>query len=191
MRHLLRPFNQILKCAGILLVPVFFIVNGCSSTTANRNPTGQVFPTVVGYSLDKERTELPGALAGHTSILLVGYKQRTQFDIDRWLMGLLQSDADAKIIEIPTIPGLLPTIASGWIDNGMRSGIPSEDWGSVVTLYGDAATPVVKMTGNENGRSTRVIVLDASGAIVWFDDSGYSPRKAIEVAKLISKMNER
>ena len=31
-----------------------------------------------------------------------------------------------------------PGMAADWIDSGMRRGIPSEDWGSVVTVYRDA-----------------------------------------------------
>lgn len=175
--------------AALVVVSVL-LVQGCSTRITNRDPSGQVFPTVVGYSLEKERTELPAALAGGPAILLVGYRQRTQFDIDRWFMGLVQAQVDADIIEVPTIPGLVPTMASGWIDDGMRAGIPREDWASVVTLYGGAATPVAKLTGNTNGQNARVIVLDADGTIVWFDDTGYSARKALEVAGLVSKMND-
>ena len=89
---------------------------------------------------------------------------------------------------VPTIPGVLPSFASGWIDDGMRSGIPREDWGVVVTLYGDAARPVAELTGTEQGRITRVVVLDATGTIAWFDDEGYSARKALEIAALVTDL---
>lgn len=191
MRRTRRPFIRPTLLMGLLVVPIFFFAKGCSSPVANRDPSGQMFPTVVGRSLEQDRIELPAALAGGPAILLVGYEQKTQFDIDRWLMGLIQAEADANILELPTIPGLVPTIASAWIDDGMRAGIPREDWGAVVTLYGDAATPVVVLTGNENGQNARVMVLDPNSRIVWFDDTGYSPRKAIEVADLVSKMGER
>jgi len=155
---------------------------------------GEAFPSVVGESLEGVETRLPESLSGRPAVLLVGYLQRTQFAIDRSLMGLMQAgvgtEIDAALLEIPTIPGLAPTIASGWIDDGMRSGIPREDWGAVVTLYGDAARPVVEMTGNENGRLTRVIVLDAEGDVVWFDDEGYSARKALEVAGVVRGLSD-
>ncbi|MBL8756979.1 MAG: hypothetical protein JNK35_00955 [Phycisphaerae bacterium] len=144
---------------------------------------------MVGQSLEKIRTPLPDAVAGSPAILLVGYEQRTQFDIDRWMMGLIQAGATAPVVEVPTIPGLVPTMASGWIDDGMRAGIPKESWGSVVTLYGDSASPVAELTGTVRGQNTRVIVLDAHGMIVWFDDTGYSPAKALEVAKLVSTLS--
>lgn len=178
----------IIVAAAIVAVPAILIANGCSSTIPNRNPVGETFPSVVGTSLEKTRTELPQALAGEPAVVLVGYKQGTQFDIDRWLIGLIQADVDAQLLEVPTIPGLSATIASSWIDDGMRSGIPEEDWGSVVTLYGSAARPVAELTGTANGRLTRVLVLDADGTIVWFDDEGFSASKAVEVADLVKTM---
>lgn len=189
MRLAFRPLRRVLAITGLAATAVAVTSMGCSSSHANRDPSGQMFPAVVGHSLEQQRTELPAVLAGSPAILLVGYKQRTQFDIDRWLMGLIQAEATAPIVEIPTIPGLVPTIASKWIDRGMRAGIPREDWGSVVTLYGGDATPIVKLTGNENGQNARVIVLDSTGTIIWFDDSGYAPRKAIEVARLVSNQS--
>ncbi|MFG0260526.1 MAG: hypothetical protein ACF8LK_09270 [Phycisphaerales bacterium JB041] len=175
--------------SGAGLLGATLAANGCSSTIANRDPTGERFPAVVGQSLERERTELPAALSGRPAVLLVGYKQGTQFDLDRWLMGLMQAGVEAELVEVPTIPGLVPTLASGWIDDGMRSGIPREDWGSVVTLYGGAARPVAELTGTENGRRSRVMVLDAEGTVVWFDDEGYSARKALEVAQLVSTLS--
>ena len=164
------------------------LIAGCSSTYPKRNPVGEMFPSVTGKSLEKQTVALPESLSGRPAIILIGYRQNTQFDIDRWFMGLLQTDAwqHATIIEVPTIPGLLPSLVSGWIDDGMRSGIPTEDWGAVVTLYGGAARPVAQFTGTEQGRNTRVVVLDAQGAVIWFDDRGFSARKALEVSRLVS-----
>ncbi|MFG0243580.1 MAG: hypothetical protein ACF8R9_12410 [Phycisphaerales bacterium JB054] len=183
-----RGRRLVLAALGAGLVGSVLGANGCSCTIPSRDPTGERIPAVVGQSLEKERTEMPAAFAGRPAVLLVGYKQGTQFDLDRWLMGLTQAGVDAQLVEVPTIPGLVPTLASGWIDDGMRSGIPREDWGSVVTLYGSAAKPVAELTGNENGRRSRVIVLDAEGTIVWFDDEGYSARKALEVAELVAAL---
>jgi hypothetical protein len=176
----------LLLLVAAVAVAALWLYRGSTRVYPNRNPTGEAFPTVVGQSLEEVSTEMPAAFAGAPAVLLIGYKQNAQFDIDRWLMGLLQAEVDARIVEIPTIPGLLPSFASGWIDDGMRSGIPREDWGVVVTLYGDAARPVAELTGTERGRLARVVVLDASGTIVWFDDAGYSARKAMEVAEVVA-----
>ena len=188
----LRPsitIRRTVLAMGILTIPAVAMISGCATSVLNRDPTGELFPAVYGQSLEKERIEIPASLAGGPAVLLIGYKQSAQFDIDRWLMGLIQSEVKAQIYEIPTIPGLVPTLASGWIDDGMRSGIPSEDWGSVVTLYGSAAKPVAALTGTESGQRARIVVLDATGKVVWFDDEGYSAQKAMAVSDLVSKLN--
>ena len=174
----------------VLSLAVLLGVTSCSSPIPNRNPVGDAFPSVVGESLEKEEVRFPEAVAGEVAVLLVGYKQNTQFDIDRWVLGLMQAGASARMVEVPTIPSLAASFASGWIDEGMRSGIPEEDWGAVVTVYGSAAEPIARFTGTERGRNARVLVLDASGQVRWFSDTGYSPRKAAEVAALLEELAE-
>ena len=164
------------------------LLAGCGSTLPNHNPTGERFPTVVGESLQGESVTLPNALAGEPAVLLIGYKQQAQFDIDRWILGLMQAKADVRLLEVPTIPGMLASMASGFIDDGMRSGIPREDWKVVVTLYGGAAKPVAAFTGTENGNNARVIVLDKDGQVAWFSDDGYSASKVLAVVGLVEGM---
>lgn len=166
-----------------LFALVTLLLAACSSTLPNRDPVGEPFPRVAGESLEGESVALPDALRGQPAVLLIGYKQQTQFDIDRWLLGMAQAGLKAPLLEVPTIPGLVPSLASGFIDDGMRSGIPREDWSVVVTLYGSAAKPVAELTGTENGNNARVLVLDASGTIVWFHDRGYSASKVLELVQ--------
>lgn len=151
------------------------------STVPNSDPTGQPFPSISGKSLDGEELPLPSAFAGSPAVLLLGYVQDAQFDADRWLYGLLQADLPVKIYEVPTIPGLFPRALAGTIDSGMRSGIPSEDWSSVVTVYGSDAETIVALTGNETPRNVRVLLLDAEGRVVWFHDRGFSAGVLIEL----------
>jgi hypothetical protein len=78
-----------------------------------------------------------------------------------------------RVVEVPTIPGIVPRIISDRIDNGMRSGIPMEDWGSVITVYRDADA-IVRFTGNENPRPGRILLLNAASQVTYFHDRGYS-----------------
>jgi hypothetical protein len=171
----------VLAAVALAGVSALLIAPGCASARPNQDPTGRMFPRVEGESLSGVDTVLPDALAGEPTVLLVGYVQATQFDLDRWLVGLLQAGTPAKLVEVPTIEGLVPTVISGWIDSGMRSGIPSEDWGSVVTVYGGAAAPIVELTGNENPRNGRVLLLDREGRVAWFHDRGFSAAKLLEL----------
>jgi hypothetical protein len=148
-------------------------VSSCRSTFPRRDPTGEPFPAVAGESLRGEQVELPAAFRGKPVVLLVGYMQSTQFDIDRWLLGLSEAGVDVAVRGVPTLPGLAPRMFSGWIDSGMRRGIPQEDWGAVVTVYADAAR-IAEFTGNDEGLPGRVLLLDADGRVAFFHDAGFS-----------------
>ena len=175
MRHLLHAL-------------FLFALTACSSTVANREPLGERFPTVAGESLERVSVTLPDDLAGAPAVLLVGYVQNAQFDADRWLIGLLQVPLPVQVREVPTIKGLFVRRLSGVIDNGMRKGIPEEDWSSVVTVYGRGATEIVAFTGNERPRNIRVLLLDAEGRVVWFHDRGFSAGKMIELEAAVREL---
>ncbi len=168
-----------LKLTVVLLCVV--LASGCASRVPNRSPIGETFPTVAGESLEGQRIELPLEVRGKPAIILVGYVQQAQFDGDRWLLGLMQAKTPIRILEVPTIKGMVPGLFAGVIDGGMRKGIPSEDWASVVTLYGADASRIVEMTGNSGGSNMRVMLLDAEGRVRWFHDRGYSASKCMEL----------
>lgn len=170
-----RPRRLLKSGLGVALVLglVAFFATSCGSTYPRRDPSGEVFPSVRGTALDGTEVAFPEVAAGSPLLLLVGYAQEAQFDLDRWLFGLSDAAVDVRVYEVPTISGMIPRMISGTIDGGMRRGIPSEDWGGVVTLYGDA-DPVAEFTGNEDGLTGRVLLLDAEGRVVFFHDRGYS-----------------
>jgi len=159
------------KCSLIVLITLSVV--GCSTTYINRNPVGEIFPTVNGESLEKIDIEMPQYFNGSKVILLLGYKQDSQFDIDRWLIGLDQTETKVKVYELPTIQGLFPIMFSTFIDNGMRKGIPKELWGGVITIYRDGSV-IQEFTGNENGNNARVLVIDENGKVIYFYDRGFA-----------------
>jgi len=156
-----------------LVILILLSMTACKSTVPRQDPTGKVFPSVEGTSLKDERYKIPEDFAGSPVLLLIGFKMDTQFDIDRWLLALQQARVKVRFYELPTIPGMVPRMFSGYIDDGMRSGIPVEDWGGVITIYGDASK-IVDFTGNETSLPARVVLLDTEGRVVFFHDRGYS-----------------
>lgn len=134
-----------------------------------------------------EKVAIPEKFEGKNTLLLVGYVQRAQFDIDRWILGALQADINVEIVEVPTISGMLPQMVQGFIDNGMRSGIPKSDWGSVVTVYEDASK-IIAALGNERPQSAYAVLLDKQGRIVWTSNIGYSAAQILELKKLVDSM---
>ncbi len=146
---------------------------GCSSPIPRRDPSGERFPSITGESLAGESRRIPEDFAGEPALLFIGYDMQSQFDIDRWILGATQLGLEVRAYELPTIKGMVPGLFSGQIDEGMRSGIPQEDWVNVITIYGDAKQ-VVAFTGNENDTPARVILLNSEGRVVFFHDRGYS-----------------
>jgi outer membrane protein assembly factor BamB len=176
--------------SSLSLALLALVGHSCQSAAPNREPTGTGLPPLVGQALDGREFDLPADLAGRPAVLLIGYVQEAQFDADRWLFGLLQAGTPARILEIPTIGSRIASAFSGSIDSGMRSGIPSEDWGSVVTLYGADARALKAFTGTERPRNMRVIVLDAEGTVRWFHDRGFSAGKLLELDRLVRSWSE-
>jgi hypothetical protein len=148
------------------------------------------FPSVVGESLEGLEVRVPEDLQSGFNLLLIGYEQRAQFDCDRWLLGLAQAETPVGIREIPTIDGMLPGMFSGSIDSGMRSGIPEEDWGGVVTVYGAGAERLVSFTGDESGANARVVLLGPDGLVRWFHDRGYSATKLLELDREVRDLSD-
>lgn len=170
-------------CAGLLLT-------GCGAPTPNRVPVDERFPSVVGESLEGLELRVPEDLPSGLNLLLIGYEQRAQFDCDRWLLGLAQAETPVGVRELPTIDGMLPGMFSGSIDSGMRSGIPVEDWGGVVTVYGEGAEQLVSFTGDESGGNARVVLLGPDGVVRWFHDRGYSATKLLELDREVRNFSD-
>ena len=177
----------------VLIATVVFsaFAPGCNSPIINRDPVGEPFPWIDGQTLEGQPVRLPNAYLGSPAIYMVGYLQETQFDIDRWTIGLMQLKCAIRAIEVPTLPGLLPTQFSGWIDDGMRSGIPKEDWPAVVTVYGDQAKKIAALTGTQSPRNARVLLIDSKGVVRWSWEQGFSAKRLIELVDLGNQLVTR
>ena len=182
MQSLLRQFIPLLA----YLIIGILTVTACSEELQNRNPVGEDFPSIQGGSLDGKVWQLPKDLLGAPSLLLLGYEQESQFDIDRWLIALDMKKVKVKLYEIPTIKAWIPRMISGRINEGMRSGIPKQLWGAVITVYKDGER-LQKLTGNVHPRNARIILLDAQGQICFFSDEGFS---VPGLNKLINTLNQ-
>jgi hypothetical protein len=173
----------------LFLISLSFLLFGCSKNSIqNKEASGKNFPEVSATLLTGENIKLPAYLAGASAVVFVGYIQNSQFDIDRWILGLNQVGAKVRLIEVPTIQGMIPSLIRDKIDNGMRSGIPQEDWPLVATVYDDA-DKITQLTGTERPLNARVFLLDKTGKIVWFYDRGYSATYVLELAEKIKALN--
>ena len=172
----------------IVILSVLFLLVGCAATHPNRSPQGEMFPKVLGQSLAKEQITIPDDFKGSTTLLLIGYVQDSQFDIDRWLIGLDMTQTQVPVYEIPTIDGMLPRMFKTTIDNGMRKGIPKSLWRGVVTVYDDAEK-IVSLTGNENPNNARVLLLGGDGKIRYFYDQGFAVDALKQLKQELANVN--
>lgn len=173
------------KMKIIILTLALLLLSGCSTVYPNKDITGQVFPQVVGQSLEKNTVTIPNDFTGEVTLLLIGYVQNSQFDIDRWLIALDMTETQVNAYEIPTIQGLFPQMFSTVIDNGMRAGIPKALWKGIVTVYDDGEK-VQALTGNENASNARVVLLDEQGKILYFYDQGFAVAALNEVRAILA-----
>lgn len=163
------------------------LLSGCTTTYSNQNITGIKFPEVSGETLEKEALILPQHFAGKPALLLIGYVQNSQFDIDRWLIGLDMTETNVDVYELPTIQGLFPRMFKPMINNGMRKGIPKALWKGVITIYNDGEQ-VQALTGNTNPANTRVALLNNEGEIVYFYDEGFAVSALNDVREAIKQL---
>ena len=182
------PFSMNMLRFIPFVITLTFTAVSCSSTSdyPRRNPIGERFPSITVTPLDGGTKAFPEVFAGEPVLVLVGYLQRSQFDIDRWLIGITQVDLPVKFVELPTISGMVPSLIGDFIDSGMRTGIPSELWGGVMTVYDDAEL-VQEFTGTENGLPSRVLLLDEQGTVLYFHDRGFSPFELKRVQELLAE----
>ena len=155
------------------IIFVFLFCISCTSTVQNKQVIGEVFPSVQGTTLDGKKLTIPNDITGTKTLLLIGYEQDTQFDIDRWLIGLDQKGYILNVFEVPTIQGWIPSLIQSKINNGMRSGIPKDLWKVVLTVYKDA-DQIVSFLGNTNPKNARAIVLSEQGKVLYQYDQGFS-----------------
>ncbi|MBE0359254.1 MULTISPECIES: hypothetical protein [Pseudoalteromonas] len=158
--------SMLVACAVVLL-------SACTSQYPNQQVTGKQFPSISGESLEKNMVTIPSDFKADKTLILIGYKQDSQFDIDRWLIGLDMAGTTLPTYELPTIAGMAPRMFSSFIDSGMRKGIPKELWGGVITIYNDGEA-VQKFTGNQRPNNSRVVLIDSNGKILYFYDRGFS-----------------
>lgn len=158
--------SMLVACAVVLL-------SACTSQYPNQQVTGKQFPSIIGESLEKNMVTIPSDFKADKTLILIGYKQDSQFDIDRWLIGLDMAGITLPTYELPTIAGMAPRMFSSFIDSGMRKGIPKELWGGVITIYNDGEA-VQKFTGNQRPNNSRVVLIDSNGKILYFYDRGFS-----------------
>ena len=176
----------------MLSISLYFLV-GCATPVANKNTVGQKFPIVKANYLSGESVTLPnvGAIEREVErvIILVGYVQKSQFDVDRWTIGLTETNVTLPIVEIAVINQWLPEVFAKKLDQSMRDGIPKNLWKSVITVY-DEAQKVRDFLGTTNPLNARAVVIDSDGTVLFQHDTGFSAEALKKMLKFVPRGNK-
>ena len=150
---------------------------------------GLRFPSVSGKALSGEIVHFPEDLAGAPALLLCAYRRGTQADADRWAAFAERELPSLAVWELPIIPSILWRPMKGWIDGGMRGGVPPGLWSRVVTIYddGDRARTFV---GDGGGWRTQVVLLDAAGVVAFHDAGGFRDDAADRLAAVAATLRD-
>jgi len=142
---------------------------------------GRRFPSVAGNALSGDTVRFPEDVLGAPALLLCAYRRGAQADVDAWAGFAARELPGLTAYELPIIPGRVWRPLQGWIDGGMRGGVPPRQWARVVTLYadGDKARAFI---GDGGGLRAQVVLLDAAGVIVFHDAGGYRDAAAGRLA---------
>ena len=133
---------------------------------------GLRFPSIAGKALSGEIVHFPEDVAGAPALLLCAYRRGTQADADRWAAFAGRELPSLAVWELPIIPSLVWRPMKGWIDGGMRGGVPPRLWSRVVTIYDDGGRARA-FIGDGGGLRTQVVLLDAAGVVAFHDAGGF------------------
>jgi hypothetical protein len=138
------------------------------------------FPRITAENLNREPVTLPDDLSGNPALVLIAYKREQQLNVNTWLdrMGEIEEAIPGvQIIETPTISSGRWGWMAGFIDGGMRSGIPDTDArGRTITLY-TSVSLFNQALNIESVDTIYAVLLDADGEVVEMVEGDYTESK--------------
>jgi hypothetical protein len=167
-RHLPTEFSSV-RDRFIVLIAVLL-----SGSSFAKNPDARL-PVITGKDLNGTSWLVPAGLPGDRTLVLVGFEESQQQDIDIWTQGLGLKAPTNTIpwVEMPLIqnPGML---MRWFINTGMQSGIKDLRIRSHVwTAYTDKKT-FMRSCGMVSDESIFAMVVNRSGQLLSIERGAYS-----------------
>lgn len=132
------------------------------------------FPTLKTKDLNGEQRDLPESFKGEINLIIVGYQEWHQTEIDTWLSLADQLEAefpDFHYYELPVVGSMGP-FGRMQLDFWMRQGIPNRTTRErTLTLYIDRAG-FRQSLNIERDETIALLLLDRSDRVIW---QGYGP----------------
>lgn len=143
---------------------------------AQKLQIGDSFPEIKGELLSHKKITIPDHCEGKVSIIIVAFKRGTQPQVDSWIAPTMKkfgNHSDFRFIEVPMISNFYSWI-SGYIDNGMRSGIVESMHKNVMTYYGPLGD-YFNYFNVQDKQLCYVFLLDRKGKIQFHVNGQSSP----------------
>ena len=177
VRDRLAPAVRPLAFFGALLVlaaPRTALAQAGDSAVPDSIPR---FPEVTGRNLMGRALDLPIGFDGDVNVVLVAFKRHQQDDVDTWMPALRALAArrpGLRVYELPTLASGY-RIMRGFIDGGMRGGIPDTTVrAATITLYIDKK-PFKAALRIEGEGEIHVFLVERGGRILWRAAGRYTP----------------
>lgn len=141
------------------------------------------FPALQARNLEGVVHDLPDVFAGDPSVVVVAFERHQQREVDTWapwLSGLRDRLPGLEVYELPAIKRRwLP--ARGFIDAGMRAGIPDLDTRQrTLTAYTDVGA-LTRALRIDSTSTIALFVVARSGKIVWSGRGAYESDAAADL----------
>lgn len=138
----------------------------------------KVFPEIRARTLSGKDVTFPDTTSGEVALVAVAFVRGAQIMLDSWTEPFERACREDGVYEVPMIEGSLWKLMSGFIDSGMRSGIPEKKHDNVATYYGDTKK-IRDELGIRDASIGYVYLLDEKGTII-FEGKGYADEAGIK-----------
>ncbi len=139
---------------------------------------GDIFPKLESESLSGKKVKVPDDLNGEVNLISIAFVREAQAMIDSWVEPFQEMCEGKSAYELPMIDGYFWKIFSGFIDEGMKAGIPEDKHDYVITYYGDTSK-FRKQLGIDDRNLAYVYLLNEDGRIVW-SGKGFADEEGLD-----------
>ncbi len=146
------------------------------------------FPTIPARDLEQTAYTLPDDLPGRWRIVLMPFKRWQQIVVGAWidaLEPLTSTHPEITVWEVPTLSSAWAP-ARGYIDGGMRAGIPDIDVRRHTLTAYTTLSRISKELDVPSFEQVQVFLLDAHGEIAWRGSGDPDPAQALALADVLS-----
>jgi hypothetical protein len=176
-----------IKFLSIIIMTVSLSACIGSGKNSDLASNGQnMFPSMTGIDLLGEERPLPDSFEGEFNIVSIAFQREQQENVNTWIEAVkpvLAENDNVRYYEVPLIYEM-NAMMRGWVNNGMRSGLPSEEARErTITVYTDREKFFDMMNMNEDTIYT--LLLNKKGEILWRAEGDATEEK---MAELISKI---